>query len=209
MQYDVEVSGRLRQVAVTRRDGRFVVVLDNLVWTIDGAQVGGHLLSLLIEREVRLKPDTTDEVRLKPDTTTEEAADPGVASGFSRTRAGAVESREIAIATDPVTGQFVFSVGTLALPVALNTRRRFGRKDDAGEGGSGPQRIVASMPGKVVRLLARQGDSVAPRQPVVVIEAMKMENEIRASRDGTVTDVLVQEGQSVEAGTLLAIITPS
>ena len=38
---------------------------------------------------------------------------------------------------------------------------------------------------------------------------MKMENEIRASRDGTVTDVLVQEGQSVEAGTLLAIITPS
>lgn len=186
MQYDVEVNGRLRRVAVTRRDGRFVVVLDDLVWTVDAAEVGGHMLSLLIERQVRLKSDTT-----------------------TGTRAGAVESREIAIASDPVTGQFVFGIGTLPLPVALNARRRFGRKDDAGQGASGPQRIVAPMPGKVVRLLARRGDSVAQRQPVVVIEAMKMENELRASRNGTVTDVLVREGQSVEAGTLLAIITPS
>ena len=174
MQYEVEVNGRLRQVTLTRRDGRFVVALDALVWTVDAAQVGGHMLSLLIERGN-----------------------------------GVVESREVAIATDAGTGQFVFGIGTLPLPVALDTRRRFGRKDDAGQGGSGPQRVVAPMPGKVVRLLARRGDSVAHRQPVVVIEAMKMENELRASRDGTVTDVLVQEGQSVDAGTLLAIITPS
>ena len=65
------------------------------------------------------------------------------------------------------------------------------------------------MPGKVVRVLGAPGDPVAHRQPVIVIEAMKMENELRASRDGTLTEVLVQEGQLVEAGMLLAIITPA
>jgi propionyl-CoA carboxylase alpha chain len=63
------------------------------------------------------------------------------------------------------------------------------------------------MPGKVVRLLAKPGDRVVHRQPVVVIEAMKMENELRATRDGAVAELLVHEGQSVEAGTLLAVIT--
>ena len=61
----------------------------------------------------------------------------------------------------------------------------------------------------MVRVLGKSGDAVVHRQPVVVIEAMKMENELRALRDGTVAEVLVQEGQSVEAGTLLAVITPS
>jgi biotin carboxyl carrier protein len=65
------------------------------------------------------------------------------------------------------------------------------------------------MPGKIVRVLGKSGDSVAPRQPVVVIEAMKMENELRAGRGGTIGEVFVQEGQSVEAGAPLAIINPS
>lgn len=119
----------------------------------------------------------------------------------------AVESREISVATGVVPGQFVFGVGALPVPVSLSTRRRVGRKDDSGQGASGPQRIVAPMPGKVVRLHGKPGDRVTHRQPVVVIEAMKMENELRASRDGILVDVLVQEGQSVEAGTLLAVIT--
>ena len=64
------------------------------------------------------------------------------------------------------------------------------------------------MPGKIVRVLAKVGDHVSHRQPVVVIEAMKMENELRATKDGVLTDILVREGQSVDAGTVLAIITP-
>ena len=120
-----------------------------------------------------------------------------------------VVSHEIPVAVDPVTRQHVFGIGPVPVAVSLNARRRYGRKDDAGSGGSGPQRIVAPMPGKVVRVVGKVGDAVAQRQPVVVIEAMKMENELRASRDGTITEVLVQEGQSVEAGVLLAIITPS
>lgn len=178
MQYDVAINGQLRQVTVTRRDGRFAVSLGEREWMVDAAQVGGHTLSLLLEA------GTT-------------------ANG------AAVVSREVTIATDPLTGQFVFGVGTVPLSVNLNARRSWARRDDAAAGTSGPQRLVAPMPGKVVRLLGVPGDAVVHRQPIVVIEAMKMENELRASRDGTLTDVLVQEGQSVEAGTLLAIITPA
>lgn len=125
------------------------------------------------------------------------------------TGAAAVASREITIATDPLGGGFIFGVGPVPLAVNLNARRTWARRDDGGAGASGPQRVVAPMPGKVVRVLGAPGDTVAHRQPVIVIEAMKMENELRASRDGTLTEVLVQEGQSVEAGTLLAIITPA
>ena len=59
---------------------------------------------------------------------------------------------------------------------------------------------------KVVRVLVKAGDLVTPRQPVVVVEAMKTENELRADRDGTVTDVHVREGLSVDAGALLLVI---
>ena len=71
---------------------------------------------------------------------------------------------------------------------------------------SGPQRVIAPMPGKVVRLLVKAGDDVQPRQGLVVVEAMKMENELRASRAGRVREVFVSEGQSVEAGTALIVV---
>jgi biotin carboxyl carrier protein len=63
------------------------------------------------------------------------------------------------------------------------------------------------MPGKIVRLLVQTGDRVSARQPIVVIEAMKMENELRASRDGIAVEISVQPGQSVEAGALLVVVT--
>jgi biotin carboxyl carrier protein len=62
------------------------------------------------------------------------------------------------------------------------------------------------MPGKVVRVLVQAGDEVQPRQGLVVVEAMKMENELRAARAGRVKEVFVTEGQSVEAGTALVVV---
>ncbi len=62
------------------------------------------------------------------------------------------------------------------------------------------------MPGKIVRVLVKPGDRVRARQAVVVIEAMKMENELRAARDGTVAEVPAIEAMSVDAGTLLVVI---
>ena len=65
---------------------------------------------------------------------------------------------------------------------------------------------MAPMPGRVVRVLVKPGDEVAPRQGLVVVEAMKMENELSSPRAGTVREVTVSEGASVEAGRLLAVI---
>ncbi len=128
---------------------------------------------------------------------------------MSNGNGGAVASREVSLAVDAVAGGVVVGIGSLPVPAALQTRRKWGSKSDGLAGGTGPQRIVAPMPGKIVRVLARPGDPVQPRQSVVVVEAMKMENELRASRDGVVTEVLVKEGQSVEAGALLAIVSAS
>ena len=72
--------------------------------------------------------------------------------------------------------------------------------------GDGPARLVAPMPGKVVRVLVASGDEVVARQGLVVVEAMKMENELRAGRPGRVSEVLVSEGTSVEAGALLVVL---
>jgi biotin carboxyl carrier protein len=72
--------------------------------------------------------------------------------------------------------------------------------------GDGPARLVAPMPGKVVRVLVAPGDEVVARQGLVVVEAMKMENELRAGRAGRVSQVLVSEGASIEAGALLVVL---
>ena len=70
----------------------------------------------------------------------------------------------------------------------------------------GPQRIVAPMPGKIVKLLVKPGDRVEPRQGLVVVEAMKMENELRARAAGAVKEVHAVEGTTVEAGAILIIV---
>jgi biotin carboxyl carrier protein len=59
------------------------------------------------------------------------------------------------------------------------------------------------MPGRVLKVLVERGSTVSAGQPLVVIEAMKMENALTATRPGTVEDVAVEEGMSVEAGRLL------
>ena len=71
---------------------------------------------------------------------------------------------------------------------------------------AGPQRINAPMPGKVVRLLVGPGDLVAAGAALLVVEAMKMENELRAPRAGRVLETAVREGQAVETGALLVVL---
>lgn len=68
---------------------------------------------------------------------------------------------------------------------------------------SGPAPVIAPMPGLIVRVNVAVGDSVQAGQGVVVMEAMKMENELRASAEGTVRAVNVQPGKAVEKGTVL------
>ena len=117
-----------------------------------------------------------------------------------------VSSHEVSITQDAVSDRFAVQVGLTPLTVSLDGRRRWGRKDHGGQPGVGPQRVVASMSGKVVRVLVQSGEAVHARQPLVVIEAMKMENELSATRGGTVADIKVRDGQSVDAGALLVVI---
>ncbi len=87
---------------------------------------------------------------------------------------------------------------------ASDARKRRIVKDGAGP--DGPVQIVAPMPGRVVKILTAEGTAVTRGDGIIVLEAMKMENELKAPRDGIVVSVLVEEGQGVEGGTLLATI---
>ena len=71
---------------------------------------------------------------------------------------------------------------------------------------SGPVRLTAPMPGKLVRLLVAAGQEVAAGQGLLVMEAMKMENELKAPRAGRVRDIHVAERQAVETGALLLVL---
>jgi biotin carboxyl carrier protein len=95
-------------------------------------------------------------------------------------------------------------VSVAPLRPAWHARGRAAAQDGGAE--AGPRRILAPMPGKVVKVLVKPGDVVEARQGVVIVEAMKMENELRAPKAGTVSDVRVKEGASVEAGAILVVV---
>jgi acetyl/propionyl-CoA carboxylase alpha subunit len=87
---------------------------------------------------------------------------------------------------------------------ALDERARAIRElTGAAAAASGPAPVVAPMPGMIVRVSAQVGDQVQPGQGLVVMEGMKMENELRAMSAGTVRAVLVQPGTAVEKGAVL------
>lgn len=87
---------------------------------------------------------------------------------------------------------------------ALDERTRAIRElGGAGKAASGPAPLIAPMPGMIVRVEVEVGESVVPGQGLVVMEAMKMENELRATSAGIVKAVLVQAGTVVEKGAML------
>ena len=70
----------------------------------------------------------------------------------------------------------------------------------------GPKKLTAPMPGKVVRILLTQGTEVEAGAGVLVVEAMKMQNEVKSPKKGTIQKILVSEGTAVNAGDVLAIV---
>jgi biotin carboxyl carrier protein len=117
-------------------------------------------------------------------------------------------SVDASFAAKPATGDFDVYLDGRTIPVQIRPAGSFGRQKKEGHAanGAGPQRIAAPMPGKVVRVLVNTGDTVKARQGLIVVEAMKMENELRAARDGRVREVAVKEGQSVDAGAVLLTV---
>jgi biotin carboxyl carrier protein len=122
-----------------------------------------------------------------------------------------VDGKIYAVDVDPgkADGELLVEVRGLTVPVkVLDPRRQIletARKTHT-RSSSGPQPINAPMPGKVVKILVKPGDTVTLGQPIAVVEAMKMENELKAPRDGKITTVHVSEGQAVDGQTALMTI---
>ena len=115
-------------------------------------------------------------------------------------------SREVQVARAGGNGDLLVTLDGRVATASVNRRRTSHGGGDGADGVAGEQAIVAPMPGKVVRVLLSVGDEVAARQGVVVVEAMKMENELRSPKAGRVKDVHVSPGMSVEAGRVLVVI---
>jgi biotin carboxyl carrier protein len=174
---EVEVGGRVRRVELNRSPNEWAV-------TIDGRSVAVNLAHSGEWSSMVLAP-----------------ADGGRHDGDRP-----FASYEIGF-DDHGRAELIVHVDGAAIPVSLvDPRRKFGRGADEHRHGGGPAAIVAPMPGRVVKVLVKRGDRVTARQGLVVVEAMKMENELRAPTDGRVSDVRVTEGMSVDARAVLIVL---
>ena len=115
-------------------------------------------------------------------------------------------SREIQVAPAGTQGEMLVRIDGRTVTARLNGRRTGHGAADPRSGARGEQAVIAPMPGRVVRVLVGAGDTVSARQPVVVVEAMKMENELRSPKDGRVKEIAVAPGASVDAGRILVVI---
>ena len=115
------------------------------------------------------------------------------------------EVHRIVMQRGPSRGQYVLWIDGPRYEVEALDERTRAIRDLSSDGArsAGPAPLVAPMPGMIVRVNVQVGDTVQPGAPVVVMEAMKMENELRAQSAGTVSAIRVQPGAAVEKGAVL------
>jgi biotin carboxyl carrier protein len=97
-------------------------------------------------------------------------------------------------------------VGSARYAVELRDPRSLRSRKDGSGGEQGPRKLLAPMPGKVVRVLVKENDEVEAGQGIVVVEAMKMQNELKSPKNGVVRKVVAVEGSPVNAGDVLAVV---
>lgn len=195
MTFEIELGGRRRAVDVRQEGAAWMVTVDGRTFTATVAEVGGRWSLLLGSAEGRAGADPS-ELRVE--------------SGFSRTSSDVRTHRSYEVSFDARTdGVSVVRVNGEPIPLAVidpRQRRRRAPAADAAAEANGPAPIVAPMPGRIVKVLVGPGEAVAARQGVVVVEAMKMENELRAPAAGTVREVHVAAGTAVEKGARLVTL---
>lgn len=89
----------------------------------------------------------------------------------------------------------VLSRGRLYSLELVNQKSGMTKSKEGGE-----KKLVARMPGKIIKILGKVGETVKKGQGLLIMEAMKMENELKATREGKIKTILVKEGQTVDAG---------
>jgi biotin carboxyl carrier protein len=116
------------------------------------------------------------------------------------------QSHEISV-TSSADGKLSLQSGRFEFTAEVIDPRSWRGRRHGGVEAEGRQQVVAPMPGKVMRVLVGAGERVEADQGLLVVEAMKMQNEIRSPKSGTVERVQVKEGQAVNAGEVLCIVT--
>ncbi|MDQ4120805.1 MAG: hypothetical protein M3209_05095 [Acidobacteriota bacterium] len=96
--------------------------------------------------------------------------------------------------------------GTKTFDLKLFDPKRLRGAQDIGGAAEGTAQIITQMPGKVVRVVAEVGQEVKIGDPIIVVEAMKMQNEMKSPKDGTVKEIRAETGATVNAGDVLAVI---
>jgi biotin carboxyl carrier protein len=128
------------------------------------------------------------------------AAQPGIYSLL-------IDGRSYVADLTPQDGATVVDVGGERYEVQVEERTRWVIRTRGGAAaGAGGQTLVAPLPGRITHVAVAPGDAVKRGDPLLVIEAMKMENELRAGAAGTVAEVRVAAGQPVNAGDVLVVI---
>jgi biotin carboxyl carrier protein len=116
-----------------------------------------------------------------------------------------LEGRSFEIRAITVPHVLAVETGGRRFAVEVRDPRNASRQSRAAVAG-GRKSVSAPMPGKVVRLLVNEGDAVEIGQGLIIVEAMKMQNEMKASRAGRVTEVRVRDGDTVAAGDTLVVV---
>jgi len=167
-------------------------------------EIAGRIRRVTIEPRQMSGPDG-GQMRVRVDDAVYEVDVQRVEHGLSLVFG---DGRSVAVAlTAQGPGRWLAQLPHVALTAVLNGRAG----DPSSAGGAaalhaGEVRLTAPMPGRIGRVLVSVGDEVAARQGLVVIEAMKMENELGAPRAGRVKEIHVTPGTPVEAGRLLVVL---
>jgi biotin carboxyl carrier protein len=114
--------------------------------------------------------------------------------------------RSLEVTAEDTSGGLLVRVNGREFLVDVRDPRSWRRARGAGVELEGRQQLVAPMPGKIVRVLVEVGQQVTAGQGLLVIEAMKMQNEVRSPKSGKV-EKLAREGQTVNAGEVLAVVS--
>lgn len=188
MIFEVAIGERVRIVSVVRTGALLHVVVDGRVHVVDARRVNDSAISLLVQCGTEGTPVRSIDAAFAAHVPAHRSLGEGGVGDFDVHVAG----RMVPVQIRP---------STWLTRHGASAAIRAGRLS-----GSGPQRVTSPMPGKIVRVLVKAGDAVTAKQGLVVVEAMKMENELRAARDGRVRELSVAEGQSVDAGTVLLVV---
>lgn len=117
-----------------------------------------------------------------------------------------VDGRSYEIKREQTPADLHLWVGSTRYGVDLRDPRSLRSRQKAAGDEKGPRKLVAPMPGRIVRVLVGERSEVEAGQGIVVVEAMKMQNEIKSPKKGTVQKILATPGAAVNAGDVLAIV---